>query len=276
MFIKNNQNPLVFVKSKNISVFPCGRRRSMLIDSDNNEDTVSDKYYIPFDPEARLNTEANNRKHSGLNGFTQSHFLGLETPEDDTIKGKMSFVLDGYYFEIALDKGYKTVEEFGAAIANLLNASNNIWVNIKRASVTFIAGNESLPEYNTEILRDWTVEGAPAECLDVLRDPADKDDKVNKANADDYYFAGLAFSSSERLDATASLKLLTKSEGVWVINEEAKLPIIKHGATENSVILPGDLNVKGNLTVNGDVETKNGKVPIIKLDPDTNQLQFFI
>ena len=67
MFIETRSDTLAnekikqtFVKSLNVQAFPCGRRRS-----DSNQ-------VIPFDPEARLNTEANNRKHSGINGYTQT------------------------------------------------------------------------------------------------------------------------------------------------------------------------------------------------------------
>ena len=75
MFVRSSDNAnLIFIKSRYIKAFPCSRRRSNLtIDTDGNENSVLDKYYIPFDPEARLNTEANNRKHSALNGYKQDY-----------------------------------------------------------------------------------------------------------------------------------------------------------------------------------------------------------
>ena len=74
MFIINKDtSQLAFLKSTAVKAFPCSRRRSTLIDVDGRADTVEDRYYIPFDPEARLNTESNIRKHSGLNGFKQSY-----------------------------------------------------------------------------------------------------------------------------------------------------------------------------------------------------------
>jgi hypothetical protein len=54
--LKNDDSgqKLAFINSLNVQAFPCGRRRSEQITS------ADDKYYIPYDPEARLNTEKNN------------------------------------------------------------------------------------------------------------------------------------------------------------------------------------------------------------------------
>ena len=113
MFVKNNDNRLVFIKSKNVNVFPCGRRRSNLIDADGSTLTVNDRYYIPFDPEARLNTEANNRKHSGLNGFRQSYIYDWSYTASS---GVLSLVIEGYLFNIILDYEYRTDDIFGSEL----------------------------------------------------------------------------------------------------------------------------------------------------------------
>lgn len=281
MFIKDtiDNNNLVFIKSKYIKAFPCGRRRSELVDSDNNKDTVSDRYYIPFDPEARLNTEANNRKHSGLNGYKQSY---LSYWNDN---GDISLVLGGYLFDIASD--YSTVNDFGAAIAkaNMLNISNGgIFVNVKLAKVSFFQGTKDVPQANTEILRDQSTHADPLPCLDLLYG-------TDKTSIDSYYFSGLSFSSSnlaaEDTDGTEgwiSLPLLDGDNGAWKIHEASRLPVIEHGDERDSIKIPGSLTIENNLTVEGEITTsavkvKNGNEYIyattLKVDPKTNQLQFW-
>ena len=161
MFIRgNDNNELFFIKSESIKVFPCGRRRS-LVDSDGSSNTVSDRYYIPFDPEARLNTEANNRKHSSLNGFKQNY---LNYWNSD---GIISLVLAGYLFTIDAkllpdDFGKELVSEAAAA-------GDHIYANIKLANIKFFEGTEVIPECHTDILRDQTTHDDPLDCLDVLK-----------------------------------------------------------------------------------------------------------
>ena len=192
MFIKDiqiNNNGLVFIKSNAIKAFPCGRRRSGLVDADNNNDTVGDRYYIPFDPEARLNTEANNRKHSGLNGYKNTYLNSWNS------SGDVSLVIAGYLFDIASsyhsDAISDSITKFGKAVAGKLGgAVDNIFVNIKLANMTFFAGSKTTPAAATEILRDQTISVQPLECLDQLYGPnADRD------KPDSYYFYGLSFSS---------------------------------------------------------------------------------
>lgn len=96
--VNNTDITLAFAKSTNVYAFPCGRRRSSEVDQDGNlVNTKTDKYYFPFDPEARLNTEANNRKHSSLNGFTQTYLKDW-----DNDKKLLTLSLAGYLFKIAL------------------------------------------------------------------------------------------------------------------------------------------------------------------------------
>ena len=77
---ENETLQLCFVKSLDISVYPCGRRNSTIIEQ--NPNTRLDDYYYPFDPEARLNTEYNNRHITGINGFTHTFIKNWRTPED--------------------------------------------------------------------------------------------------------------------------------------------------------------------------------------------------
>lgn len=256
MFIKNNDNGLVFIKSKNINAFPCARRRSNLIDTDGNDDTVSDRYYIPFDPEARLNTEANNRRHSGLNGFKQNYLLNWVS-ESGT--GSLSLVLAGYLFNIKLDYGYTTPDAFGALLesGNYLGTSDSIYATIKLAKVKFFSGTTTVPEAATEILRDQVLNDEPATCLDFLVNGADKE------RADSYYFSGLSFSSEDLNNPETgiiSLQILAKDSTGWHIHNPSKLPNIDHGDTIDSIKINGDLSIcsskhnKGNLTVEGNLE----------------------
>lgn len=256
MFVKNNDSGLVFIKSRNINAFPCGRRRSNLIDADGNNDTVSDKYYIPFDPEARLNTEANNRKHSGLNGFTQSYIQNWTSSMSD---GSLRVVLDGYFFEIKLDYGYDTPALFGAALESneYLGATNCIYANIKTANVKFFSGTATVPEAGTSVLRDQVLNDEPATCLDFIIDT-----HVDKNKADSYYFSGFSLSTEDKTNAetgVTSLQILTKANGVWDICNTSRLPKIAHGETKDSVNIIGDLAIcatdfnTGSLSVAGNI-----------------------
>ncbi len=213
MFIethKNDEIELTFLKSANVQVFPCGRRRSSLISADTNGASKmaegGEGYYIPFDPEAKLNTEANNRKHSGLNGYTQTYVKSFEN-------NIFSFVLAGYLFNINLDSNYNTENTFGAELVKaivrniveaeyaenkfnspdekeerrlaLTNGCNYIYANIRLEDLQLFTGFQ---EYITSILRDQTGDGIPSVYLDICN-AADDSDYNN------YYFSGLSFST---------------------------------------------------------------------------------
>lgn len=247
--------PLAFINSSYILAFPCGTRRAEL----------TNQSYIPYDPEARLNTEANNRKHTGLNGFTQSYI------KEAFENGELSLVLDGYLFRINTE----SVEAFVNAFTDMLpddslNDATNIYANIRVAKVKLYEGFEN---YFTEVLRDQTAEIDPLASIDVNTD-------VNGG----YYFSGLSFSTSpltentegpvisEKLEENSriiSLHILKKSDGAWQVNQEALLPDIKHGATVDSVKVG---------TVYADNIVQNGG-RVVTLKPEltaagTYQLQF--
>lgn len=223
MFIK--QNNLIFINSANIKAFPCGRRRSLIVDQDGSPATVSDRYYIPFDPESRLNTEANNRKHSGLNGFTQTYVKSW-----DEASRTVLLSLAGYSFDIALDEDYASCATFGEAVAALLGgAPDEIYANIRMEETPLVAELAS-----TVILRDQTSENTALTCLDV---PSD-----TKTETDDtiFYFSGLSFSAqpisaSKNSQQVAHICILKYTDGAWMLNQAALLPEIKHGATVDSV-----------------------------------------
>ena len=118
------ESMLTFIKSTNIQAFPCGRRSSAINYDKNSNSKIDDdeKYYFPFDPEARLNTEANNRKHSSLNGYTQTYIK-----QWDTSQKALTMSLAGYLFSIYLvDKqtspntDFSVVNDFGTKVIDCL------------------------------------------------------------------------------------------------------------------------------------------------------------
>lgn len=283
MFIEthsDNDINLTFIKSANVQVYPCGRRRSTAVDTDEDMHTVEDKFYFPFDPEARLNTEANNRKQSGLNGYTQTYLKDL-----DETKKLLTLSLAGYLFNIKLDTDYTTVDDFGKGIIAQVGDSeaSSIYANILIENVHLFSGFQ---EYFTSILRDQSEsnENIPETSLDLPNSiTVNSGNLDNLKNFNNYYFSGLSFSISplsgrattrsrlERLivrdsgtDKTVqqeliSLCILKKSGSNWVIHEPARLPKIEHGETEDSIVI-GDTTVKDDLTVKNHTKSKTVEV----------------
>ena len=264
------ENDLVFIKSKYINVFPCGRRRARLIDELNDDKTSG---YIPFDPEARLNTEANNRKHSGLNGFKQSYLVHWS---NDTRDGIL-FAISSYLFKIALalDNTSNNIEpkDFGKTLASENYLNNDIdgeliYATIRLADVALFGGSAEIETVGTEVLRDQATTSFPSTCLDLLIPyetlaKTDKELTINnyKNKSTSYYFSGLSFSKKDLTDKdekVISVPILIKN-GEWQIYDLFRLPEIEHGDTRHSVNIPGDLSIsatedaRGDLSVAGDL-----------------------
>lgn len=277
--------PLAFLKSLNVCAYPCGRRRSEQIG------VGATAYYLPFDPEARLNTEANNIKHSGINGFTQSFLDIKERIATVTVGGvdttkkvidKLSVVIAGYLFNIKVSNNY-TLADFcdnlfmqltttpelpETEAGELENSARAIYANIRLSDVKLYDGFE---RYFTSVLRDQEWDDQPSASLDLFRDGAG--DNMEDASA--YYFSGLSFSTAP-LTGTAgypvstitesladgatstivSLHIFTRSTStdVWVPYQPAILPRIVHGQTEDSI------KIYGNLTVDDNIDCTNLKV----------------
>ena len=300
MFFKDQTNGLVYVDSLNIKAFPCGRRKAAL------EEVSGEKLYIPFDPEARLNTEANNRKHSGLNGFAKSYLLDWERSSTS-----ITLVLAGYRFDIKFsdyEEGSNVTriidaDSFGTALYKLLvpeqdrggdRDTKKIYANILTADMQFfsIDGTDSPNSLvNTEILRDQAFSMAPETCLDL--------GKIQPAKAvTDYYFSGLTFSTrkletikpeleTSKVMHPESLLLMEYVDNAWHICEKSRLPKIEHGPYEDSVYIPGDLIVDGEITTEA-IKVKDGKdehgndkylyattLEVVTDNEVTNQLQFW-
>lgn len=255
MFVKPDDNnsyaDRVFLKSALVNAFPCGRRRSTLVGSSPNQ------YYIPFDPEARLNTEANSRKHSGLNGFKQSFLLSWEA-------GKLSIVINGYLFEITMEGDYyNNKTHFGNELVKLLSIGDTVYANIVTKSMPLFkyesqSANGGTFSENTQILRDQTKEATPNTSLDLYCGTGDTADSNN------YYFSGLSFSTkdlSPEYPNTFSIPILKKDAGSsdWQICYESKLPNVRHGETENSILLK-------DLTVEGNIVYRENPLPVYKIE----------
>ena len=246
---------LVFAKSLNVQAFPCGRRRSELVET---ADPKIDNYYIPFDPEARLNTEVNNRRHASVNGFTNSFVQSF-----DADKASLNFVLAGYSFSVTgLTDG---LTQFCSSIISRIGStaqnSTKIYANIKLEETPLYRNQDEDMAYNTWVLRNQSATQQAQLTLDIARTGTD----VDVRNINDYYFSGLSFSVApitEDDTTTVSTKFLeetlnnpaqqefsicilqretTTSE--WKIYEAAKLPRVEHGATEDSIEV-GHLNAQ--------------------------------
>lgn len=300
MFYTDSETGLVFIGSQYIKAFPCGRRKSEI---------AGENRYIPIDPEARLNTEANNRKHSGLNGYKQSYLRHWDIIGQDS---NISLVLAGYLFDIEL-LGIDSINAFASEISKSNGDINSIYVNILTTDVSFFSSidgsNNANSTVGTEILRDQTLSSEPVTCLDLPKDPS----KPQKF-ASDFYFSGLSFSAEPLKQIKESggnaipanmhpfsLQILTKGEDGWHICESSRLPEIDHGDTPNSVKIDGsldinhkrdedgkietygDLTVEGNITANGTLTASDviiGDLHAVTLEVVTdqnvtNQLQFW-
>lgn len=211
-----NNLMLTFIKSVNIQAFPCGRRSSVgSYDKNNNGEIAADeKFYFPFDPEARLNTEANNRKHSSLNGFTQIYLKDWNKGDDNLL----TMSLAGYLFTIALtgkqgesDFNFSQPKDFGEEVISCLvrraesiktsavasgnttiadvmeeskeaiESANRIYANILLEDVHLFSSTAN--EYFTSVLRDqYDTTNADIDAEKATPDPLL--DLLNRATAD--------------------------------------------------------------------------------------------
>lgn len=201
-FLNNNEDfALAFIKSKNIKVYPCGRRRSEFVNITEGSTTGQNEgYYIPFDPEARLNTEANNRKSVGINSFTQTYVNKFPTETETETEKKLTLVslsIAGYLFDINLDEAM-TATDVGAAVEKALDLKEpltDIYANIRIQSVPLFS--DSGLKYYTQVLRNQTASQDPSTTLDLLCTSQETPDKEDINN---YYFSGLSFTAKPITD----------------------------------------------------------------------------
>lgn len=279
---------LAFVKSINITAFPCGRRRSQTVGIDANADgniSSAEQYNIPYDPEARLNTEANNRKHSGLNGYKQSYLSDW----DDSGADYLTLSLLGYLFKIKLDNTLRTPNGFGVALKDALGINptsgfTSLYANIRLQNVPLYTG---INEYKTSILRNQTATTEASGTLDMLNSVAKDNHSVVRSNPNDYfYFSGLSFTTkpisedtsgkavSERVldeegQHIVSIRILDYVGTTWKVHQPALLPKVDHGEEVNSLDV-GTLHAT-NLTIN---DKSVPSLEIIDGDKGSKRLKF--
>jgi len=82
-----------FVESRNIKVFPCSYRGYY-------DTTGTTPRLVTFDPEARLNTEANFIHAGAGDGSTDSYIINWIYDNPETAKNVLKCIIGGYYFEI--------------------------------------------------------------------------------------------------------------------------------------------------------------------------------
>lgn len=278
MFIKtctdtigNQQVNLAFLKSLNVKAFPCGKRRSPEIN----------QVRIPFDPEARLNTEANNLKSAALNGFSTT-FLHTRTWDTDT--DVLTLSMAGYFFNIDLDNDYRGPAAFCEKLSEQIGELDNVYVNILIEDIQLFVGEPKA--YYTSVLSSLCVADTSDNTALDLADPNTSSTK------NDYYFSGLAF-SKEPLTAAVrskyeaqtydvntyddfsfiddstgtpiskrvvSLRILEKVKvggtDTWQINRRALLPKIEHGNKDDTVVIK-DLAVADLNATTLTVDTQN-------------------
>ena len=212
-----------FFRSKDIKVFPSSFRGTYRAG-----DTDSDPE-ITFDPEARLNTEANfilPRTTLDKSSYIISY--------DSQGTGKLKFVLGGYYFELLEVQDY---------LEELLNK----FVGIKFRSVSLQEPNLDIA-YQRDSSRSTLILDSWESTSDLILDVEDPDG---------YYFTGLqVLDTSEPSDAvSASIKLFMED---GEINQKALLPNIEHGQGDNTLIHGLGLQAAGsNQTVVGTYNKNN-------------------
>ena len=196
-----------YFKSKDIKVFPSSFRGTY------KSGTSPSAADITFDPEARLNTEANFiLPKNALNTQGKDSYI----IEYNTTKQKITFILGGYYFEILNINDY---------LDEILNKYIGITLRpiALQASSDFEGDQFKLDSDRTSnLLGSWVKNSG--DVLDFLN-----------ATDDFYCFTGLKVLESEDdiSNCSAVLKLFTEAGEV---NYEDCLPNIKHGEGKNTLL----------------------------------------
>ena len=222
-----------FPSSLYTQVFPCSRRRSVGIGTGSEKNQRS----FPFDPEARLNTERNNRRGTGINGYTDSFLTKVDInhvqPDGSTSdlyypEGTVELTIAGYSFKLLFDRNlvrsikeeipklYKNeisngIDFLGKAIAkqNLQDAdADKIYANIIMESVNLYDGSTEGMEYDSWVLRHQVGIGdvSTNTAMDVLRDTEHtKDESISQTQTSNYFFSGLSFTTRPLTDDTSKV-----------------------------------------------------------------------
>lgn len=202
----DEQKLLAFARSLNVSIYPSGRRSSDIVEEDSR--TRSDDRYYPFDPEARLNTEFNNRRLASTNGFSQTF---IRTWDSDLIQ----LVLGGYEFSFKSTQDLPSIDvnTFASELAQVLSSNTpeslealeNIYVNIRLEKVPLYSNiapaenqeNQDLIFYTWVLRNQADGDKAKAVSLDkhITLDTSEFEYGTDVFAIENYYFSGLSFSA---------------------------------------------------------------------------------
>jgi hypothetical protein len=191
-----------FFGSQYIKVFPCSYRGEYEKAGKNNS----------FDPEARLNTEYN---FVNLPGFA-GHTSYIKSYENNIL----SCVIGGYYFELDLDQN-----NLGSDC--LKNAS--LYINL----YTFDLSDEYINETTSKKRKTTRLTSfieATALDSELTVSDAFSTDPISESH---YVFTGLLLSNGEKTGDVVRLKAF---DADGQINKKVLLPMLYHGAGDNSLV----------------------------------------
>ena len=199
--IQVGENENKYFKSKDIKVFPSPFRGTY-----KSGPSISDSE-ITFDPEARLNSEANFILPKSVSGAPSYIF------DYNTTKNKISFILGGYYFEILNVSDY--IEEISGKQIGIILRPITLQDPSKIDDLLFRHDSKR----TTNVLGSW--EATSGDSLDLKQ-------------GDIYCFTGLRVRTSElALDGSDATIILFTEEGT--LNYEACLPSLKQGSGANTL-----------------------------------------
>ena len=202
-----DNNNKYFFKSKDIKVFPSSFRGTY------KSDTSPSAADITFDPEARLNTEANFILPKNTLNIQGKDSYIIEYNET---KNKITFILGGYYFEIL-------------NLSEYLSEISNKYIGITLRPVALLSSSDfEKDQFKLDSDRTSKVLGS---WIDNSGDILDFLESTNNC----YCFTGLKVLDSEddKNNCSAVLKLFTET---GEINYAACLPNITHGEGENTLL----------------------------------------
>ena len=235
-----------YFKSRNVKVFPATYRGSYTTTQSvgvGDAARLIDKMYV-FDPESRLNTEANYVNLPGLDKIHESYVVSFEPDDPDTPKiGTLTAVIGGYYFvikEVNLEEFYTINAQTANIHPKALYIRLNTQVPLKEEAV---GSSQTDSNRYTSVLQSW-VPG---------HSDLDKQETVaGISGGGDYFFTGIIIRTENIVDSygethlgnepdvyTSKLSFVTIREegGNYIpnIKEDSRLPEIYHGSGVSSI-----------------------------------------
>lgn len=199
-----------YFKSKDIKVFPSSFRGTYKTTKGITPPE------IVFDPESRLNTEANfilPKTTLGKSDYILSY---------SEIDNKISFVLGGYYFELL-------------QVSDYLEEIKDKYIGIKLRTITLQeaeAGNTGDSTRQTKILSNWDDANNPGDILDALYEASSGNSADNQ-----YYFTGLKVIEDNEVGVAAKIKLfINNSSNEAELNQTMCLPTVTQGEGANTLL----------------------------------------